>query len=158
VFVRIKKAPLIPEVIRVIKTLRHRHAVDVPFPRVVGAIARRLEPFGQKSRPGRSRVFLAAAAAHSRNRVTADLLRVVAGEQGGARRPAAGGVVELGVTQSVRGERVEVRRRNLRTVAAEIGEAEVVREDEKDVRLRRVGGEDGEREGEEKGNYGLHAG
>ena len=50
-----------------------------------------------------------------------------------ARRPAAGGVVELGEAEPVGGEAVEVRCGDLPAVASEVGIAEVVGEDEENI-------------------------
>jgi len=60
------------------------------------------------------------------------------------RRPAAGGVVELGKAQAARGQLVEIRRPDLPAVAARIGEAHVIRHDHQNVRLRRGGGDAGQ--------------
>ena len=60
-------------------------------------------------------------------------MRVVAGEDGGAGGPAAGGVVEVGEAESVFGKGIKVRGGNFGTVATEVRVAEIVREDEKDV-------------------------
>ena len=40
---RIEEPPLIFEVVRTIEALLHRHAIDVPFPGVVGPVTERLE-------------------------------------------------------------------------------------------------------------------
>ena len=61
-------------------------------------------------------------------------LRVIAGQDRGARRPAAGGVVELREAHPLPGERVQVRRGDLAAVARRVGEAHVVGEDEQDIR------------------------
>jgi len=68
----------------------------------------------------------------------ARLVRVETGQQRGARRAAARGVIELREAQAVRRERVEIRRRNLAAVAAEVGEAHVIHEDDDDVRPRLI--------------------
>ena len=79
----------------------------------------------------------ASAAFDVGQRVEADLLGVVAGEERGARGPAAGRVVELREAQAVGGERVEVRRGDFAAVAAGVGEAHVVGEEDQEVgRLR----------------------
>ena len=71
-----------------------------------------------------------------------DLLRVIAGEHRRARRPAARGVVELREAQTAFGERVEIRRLDFAAVTTEVGIAEVIGKDEKDVwpRGRFLGG------------------
>src|SRR5262249_43135291 len=63
----------------------------------------------------------------------AGLVRVEAGHEAGPARAAAGGVVELGEAQAVLGQGVEVGGADLAAVTAEVGVAEVVGEDEKDV-------------------------
>ena len=71
-------------------------------------------------------------------------MRVVAGEDRRARRPATRGVVELCEAQAVLRKRIEIRRRDLAAVTARVREAHVVGENEKDVRRggRGGGGED----------------
>ena len=59
----------------------------------------------------------------------ADRVVVAPGEQGGPRRRTQGGGVEVGVTQPACGQRVDVRRLDLRAVAAQIGEAQIVEHD-----------------------------
>ena len=84
----------------------------------------------------------------------AGLVRVEAGQQAGPGRAAAGGVVELGEPEPAGGERVQVRRADLAAVAAEVGEAHVVGQDDDDVGPRRgIGGRRGGRRGhhEEEG-------
>jgi hypothetical protein len=57
---------------------------------------------------------------------------------------APGGIVELREANAVRREAVDVRRANLRAVAADVGKAHVVRQDEHDIRPGRLGGEGGD--------------
>jgi hypothetical protein len=66
-----------------------------------------------------------------------NLLCIVASEQGAARGPAARGVVKLGEAQAITGEGVEVRGRDFAAVTPKVGIAEVIGEDEDDVRLWR---------------------
>ena len=60
-------------------------------------------------------------------------MRVKSGEQRRARGTAARGVVELRELQPALGERIEIRRRNLRAVTAQIRPAHVIHEDDNDV-------------------------
>ena len=62
------------------------------------------------------------------------LMRIQTGEQRGACGAAAAGVVELGEAKPVLRERIEVRRGNLRAIAAKVREAHVIDEDHDDVR------------------------
>ncbi len=64
-----------------------------------------------------------------------DRVRVEPGQEGRARRRAHRRDVEVGVAQPTRREGVQVRRRDLRAVAPEVGEPEVVGQDDHDVRL-----------------------
>src|SRR6478752_4603852 len=65
--------------------------------------------------------------------VDADLLGVVAGKQCSPRGPATGGVVELCVANTVGRESVHVWRGNFAAVAAWVGEAHVVGEEDHKV-------------------------
>ncbi len=69
----------------------------------------------------------------------AGLVRVQAGQHRRPRRAAARGVVELREAQPVGGEAVEVRRLDLAAVAADVGVAHVVVEDQHDIRFGRLG-------------------
>ena len=104
-------------------------AVDVPFPAVVVSKACRLEQVRQQPRPRRTD-SAPAATGHLRQGVAADLLRVVAGEQGGAGRPAARGVVELGEAKAALCQSIEIRRFDLAAITTEVRPAEVIREDD----------------------------
>ena len=71
-----------------------------------------------------------------------DLLGIVARQQSTARRPAAGRVVKLREAKSVAGQLIEMRRGDLAAVAPQVGIAEIVRQNEDDVRpFRGVGGQ-----------------
>src|SRR5262245_31553885 len=110
----------------------------MPLARVVRAIPERLEHLRQQTGPRLSGSLVPALDAGYG--VAADLLGVVAGEDARPRRPAAGGVVELGEPQAVGGETVEVRRGDLAAIAAGVGVAQIVREDQQDIRPGRLGG------------------
>ena len=88
-----------------------------------------------------------AAAADAGEGVAVDLLGVVAGEKRGARRPAAGGVVELGEANAILSKPIKIGRGDLAAVGAKVGVAEVVGEDEHHIRSR-WGGE-GRQRGEQ---------
>jgi hypothetical protein len=80
--------------------------------------------------------------------------RVAAGHQGGPRRRADGQDVELLQLRAGRGELVEVRRLVLALVPADVGPAEVIGEEDDDVRLGRLRvGED--RRGQEQKGAGA---
>ena len=63
----------------------------------------------------------------------AGLMRMQAGQQRGARRAAAGGVVELRIAQAVGRQAIQVGRLDLAAVTADIGKSHVVVEDDQDV-------------------------
>ena len=134
-----EEVALVAHVERAVEAAGEDRSVDMPLAAVVIAIARGLQVIREQAGPGLADTL--AAAADTRERVAVNLLRVVTREQRGARRPAARGVVELGEPHAVIGEPVEVRRGDLAAVAAEVGVAEVVGEDEYDVRTRGRGGE-----------------
>ena len=101
---------------------------DVPFAGVIGAVTGLAQVLGEELGP---------CGETSDGWVHADLLGVVAGHERGAGGPAASGVVEAGETKAVRSEAVEVGRGDFAAVTAEIGEAEIIGEDDEDVGTRR---------------------
>ena len=105
-------------------------AHDVPLARVVGAVACRPEMVGQEARP---------CGQPPAGRVHPHLLRVMAGHQRRARRPAAARVVELREPDPARRQAVEVRGGNLAAVAPDVREAEVVGQDHEEVGAMRGG-------------------
>jgi hypothetical protein len=64
----------------------------------------------------------------------AGLLRIQAAEESGARGATAWRVVKLAETQSISGERVQIRRGDFAAETADVGEAHVVDEHDDDVR------------------------
>ena len=68
--------------------------------------------------------------------IAANLLRVVAGEDGGSRRPAAGRVVELGEAQAAGRETIKIGRFDFAAVATQIAVAQVVGQNEQEIRRR----------------------
>ena len=127
------------------EALLPRVTIDVPFPGVVGAVARGREPLGQELRPPGPPALRTPLA--SRQRVAANGLRVVAREQGRPRGPAPRGAVALGEAEPAGGQPVEVRRVDLAAVGPEVGEAQVVGEDHEHVRSGWLGGVEGRGEG-----------
>ncbi len=114
---------------------RPRLAVDVPFSRVVGAVAGRGQPFGQEFRPGGPRAGgapLPIGQGGAMNR-----LGIVAREQRRPRGPAPRGVVALREAHSPGGQAVEVRRVDLAAMRAQVGKPEVIGEDDDDIRSAR---------------------
>jgi acyl-coenzyme A synthetase/AMP-(fatty) acid ligase len=73
------------------------------------------------------------AAGRVGQRIAMDLLRIVPGEESATRGPATRGVVELGETEPVPRQRVEVWRLNLAAIAAGIGISHVIGQDEDDI-------------------------
>ena len=105
-------------------------AIDVPLTRVIRPISGRLEQVGKQGRPLGALI----------GRITIHLLRIVARQQRSARWPASRRVVEAGVAKAATRQLVEVRGGNLGTVTADVREAEVVCENEDDIRSLRDGG------------------
>ena len=62
-------------------------------------------------------------------------MRIKPREQRSTRRTAARACIELRETQSVRRERVEIRRADLASVTPEVRPAQIVSEDDEDVRF-----------------------
>ena len=110
-----KEAIVVFERVGAVKPGGQTVAVHVPRARVIIAVAQWFEKRRQHLCPARSHAVRAAdraehavfAAVLARQEVAADRLGIVAGEQGGAGGPAAGGVVELGKTKSTGGESIE---------------------------------------------------
>ena len=77
------------------------------------------------------------SALHAGNGIAPNLLGVIPREKGSPRWPASRRVVELGEPQPAGGEPVQVGRLDLAAVAAQVGEAQVIGEDDDDVGSRR---------------------
>ena len=101
----------------------------MPLARVVGPITERLQIVRQHAGPCRQPAL---------RRVHADLLGVVAGQQAGPRRPAAGRGIHLREAQAAGGQFVQVGRSDLAAVAAGIGEAHVIGKYYYDIRYTAV--------------------
>jgi len=99
---------------------------NVPLSRMVTAVASFSEVVRQQPRPGRK--FLLRG-------IHADLLRVVTSHQRGPRRPAAGGVVELRISQAASCQSVEIGGLNLAAVTTEVGKPEIVGQNDDDIRF-----------------------
>ena len=115
-------------------------AGEVPFAGHEGGVARRLGDLCESdtgivdvSGVGGVKLFCVGSffAGHVAD---ADLMRVKPGQQGGAGGAAAGGVVELGETQTTFSERVKIRRCDVAAVATKIGIAKIIRKDDKHIR------------------------
>ena len=126
-----------PVVLRCGRGWRH-----VPLARHECVVARRAKDLGDgyASAVQFPAVPLPAAVFH--HVAHARLMRIEPGEQSGSRRAASCCVVELREPQSAAGEPVEIRRGDLRTVAADVRETHVVGHDNDDVgpRAGRCGG------------------
>ena len=107
---------------------------DVPLAQHVVAIAVRAQHLGDGAGLARD---LAAIARVARIEVgeaaDAHRMMVAAGQQGGARGRAHRRGVEAGVAQAAAGDGVDGRRGDGRAVAAEVGEADIVEQDDQDV-------------------------
>ena len=108
-------------------------ARDVPLARHVRAVTHGPQRFGDGDRIGREIAPVSRQPVVPHHVAHAGLVRVEAGQQGRAGRAAAGRVVEVAEAQAVRGQKIEVGGVDLAAVAAEVGEAHVVRHDEDDV-------------------------
>ncbi len=101
---------------------------QVPLAGVIASISQRLEIVRRDSCPRGQRTL---------RRVHADLLGVVARQQAGPRGPAAAGGVALRKPQSVGCEPVEVGRRDFAAVAARVGIAHIIGNNDEDIWLPR---------------------
>ena len=122
---RIEKAIVIVQRISAVEPASQRTAVDVPFARVIRTITQRTQHRWQKRRP-RGPGALSARPRHARQRITPHLLGVVASQQDGPRRPATRSVVELGEPQPLGRQLIQVGRRDLAAVAAQVGEPQII--------------------------------
>ena len=132
---RVEKPPLVLEVVGAVEAGGDRHSIQVPLARVVGAVAGGLEQGGQELRPLRPLPTSPAAnpLRQARNRIPANLLGEVPRQDLRPRRPATRGVIELLKTQAITRQAVEVGGLDLSSVAAEIGEAEIVGHDQENI-------------------------
>src|SRR5271163_1388406 len=94
---------------------------------MIGPVAKRLQILRKEA----SRVRSIAR----RHDIARGLLRVLAGEQAGPRRPAARGGISLSEAESLGREPVEIRRIDVAAVTSGVGEAHVVGENDQEVRL-----------------------
>ncbi len=123
---------MVVEAVGVVESILQGLSIDVPLARVERAIADRPEVVGQEFRPFGTGAL--SAALDSGQGVASNLLGVVSGQDRRSRRPASGGVVEGREPETVLRQRIEVRRCDLAAVAREVGVAEVVGNDDHDVR------------------------
>src|SRR3954454_138552 len=108
-------------------------AGDMPLAAEIARIIPALERFGDRHATLVQIAGIAFRTVAVGEDADAGLVRMQAGQQRGARRAAARGVVELRVTQPVRRKTIEVRRLDLAAVTANVRKAHVVVEDEQDV-------------------------
>jgi hypothetical protein len=153
---RAEVAVLVFDPIRMIEAARDGTAVDVPLAGMIRTIAGGLQHFREQVCPGGalatvSTVYLRAAW----DCIATNLLCVVSGEQRAARRPAARGVIELQKLQAILSEAIEIWRCNFTPVTAEVGIAQVISEDDQNVRPRgrRRNGSKGKRDERERSKY-----
>jgi len=110
-------------------------AVDMPLAGVIRAVAKRAQSLRQQGRPGGSGA--ATAASDVRDGVATDLLRIVSGQDGAARWPAACRVVKLCESEPVGGQPIQGGRGNFSAITTQIGEAHVISQDEQNIGLGR---------------------
>ncbi len=125
---------------------------EMPFAGHGGAVAGGAEGFGDGGTILAEVAAVAGAAVVIDHVADAGLVGVEAGHEGGAGGAAAGAVVELGVASAAGGEGIDIGGFDFRAVAADVGEAEIVGEEDDDIWTFSwglgVGGE-GRAEGEE---------
>ncbi len=113
------------------------HAAQVPLAEGEGGVALLSEHLGHGGGVvGDVAPHVGVAAVEVGEGPHPDGVVVPAGEQRRPGRGAQGGDVEVRVAQTSRGQTVDVRRGELGSVAAEVGEAGVVEQDDHDVRCR----------------------
>ena len=81
-------------------------SVNVPFPAMIISVTCRFEEFGKKGGPGWP--FALPASFGIREFISSDFLGIITGQQGAAGGPAPAGVVELRISQTIGGKRIEV--------------------------------------------------
>ena len=108
--------------------IRHhsRSVAHMPFAGMIAAIAQRREPLGQRPHPGRELAIL---------RVHPDLLRIVPGHEHTARGPAPRRIVKLRKPQPPCSQLIQIRCRDLTPIAAKIRVAQIIREDDHEIRF-----------------------
>ena len=107
---------------------------NVPLARHERRVARFLEHFRDRDAAVVQVALVGRAAAVVDHVPDPRLVSVESGQQRCAGRAAAARVVELSEAQSLRCQRVQVRRRDLAPVASDVGEAHVIGHDDDDVR------------------------
>ena len=111
---------------------------EVPLAGDEGSIAGRLQGFSECLGLLGDAAAVAGATDVLGHVAEADTMGILASQNGGAGRAAAAGVVELRQSNPALGERVEIWRVDAGTIAAEVGIAEVVGND--DQQVGRIGG------------------
>ena len=107
-----RNVPLAAEIGLVVVLLEHLGDGDAALVQIAG-IAFRSVAVGEDADPG--------------------LMRMQAGQQRGARRAAAGGVVELRIAQAVGRQSIQIGRLDFAAVTADVGKSHVIVEDDQDV-------------------------
>ena len=93
---QVEEPGAIADLVGVIESVVQGVAVNMPLAGVIGPVARLTQPVRYEAGPWRPLAAAAEGAAiSSRHAIAADLLRIVAGEESRASRPAARSVVEL---------------------------------------------------------------
>lgn len=110
---------------------------DVPFSGGVASVAGGPQSLGDREAPPIQITAITIATAIFHHMADAGLVRIEPGEQRGASRAAPRGVVEMGETQPAFGQRVEIGGGNISAVTSEIGVADIVGENDDDVRAWR---------------------
>jgi hypothetical protein len=115
---------------------------EMPLAHGVGPVAMLAQDLGHRRRLACDAALVARKTARPlADDADPDRVRVAPGEQARARGRAHRRNVKVRVAQAARGECVDARRRDLGTVAAEVGEPDVIENDANDVgRARRRGG------------------
>ena len=143
---RAEESPLVAKIVRVIEPALQRHAVDVPFARVVRAVPGWREHDWQQLCPARPLTSTTGSnpLGEAGDAVATYLLSVITGQQCRSSRPAPGGVVELSESQAVTGQSIQVRCLDLAAVTAQVREPKIIGQDQQHVgslfrRLQRHG-------------------
>ena len=126
---RMEVIVLLVHIVGVIESaIRHhtRCIAHMPFAGVIAAIAQRREALRQRPHPRRELAIL---------RVHPDLLRIVPGHEHTARGPAPRRIVKLRKPQPPCSQLIQIRCRDLTPIAAKIRVAQIIREDDHEIRF-----------------------
>jgi hypothetical protein len=120
----------------VLRTMRVYVPAQVPFADSIAAVTGRLEHLGDGAAGPVQAACIAGLARLLQHVADPRLVRVKSRQKTRARRTAAGSVIELREAQSASRQAVQVRRPYLSAIAADVGEAHIIREDQDNVRPR----------------------